>query len=473
MIPIITPHVMEEQERAWTIQDPLDRVAFAGRALFEKLISTLHPQEHLYFMIGKGLNGADGLCLAQHCLEAGFSLSVMCLFEKEELKQETLHFYQKLLAFDVIHPFKLPLLGRGVIIDALFGAGFKGEIPTHLIQTFNLINSSKFFKIALDIPSGIDGTTGAGTHFISCDLTLSIGFPKWGLFVKKGRLASGRITHIDLGLPYPQSQALGFLLTTDALYHYKPHEKPQSHKYERGQVLSFASHPSYQGANYLFTKAAYRAGAGLVRVFHNKESEFFSHLIPEVTQHTLSDLDLFLDKNHTACLLGPGLKPTSDQKALIRKILSKKIPCVIDAGAFDSTLTCHSQLVLTPHLEELKRLLNSTASSFDELLEQTQLLLHSGCTLVIKGHHTWILHQDQKPVIAASAPQATATAGSGDVLSGMIGCYLAKDMNPYEAALLSVGLHSHAANLATLTYSKQAILASDIIQALPEALNEL
>jgi ADP-dependent NAD(P)H-hydrate dehydratase / NAD(P)H-hydrate epimerase len=475
MIPIITPSVMQEEEASWDIQKPLERINTSGKALFESIVNVLHSDDHLLFVVGKGLNGADTLCLAEHCLEAGFEISVMCLFETKDFKEETHHFYSRLQKFHVIKPFSLPKKGRYIIIDGVFGAGFKGTVDENIRKIFHEINQSPFHKIAIDIPSGICGETGLGDHAIRCDLTLSIGLPKWGLFVKNGRLHSGHIQHVEIGLKKQISakKALGFYMHEESLDSLYPNEPSTFHKYQKGQVLGFASHNSFRGASFFYTKAAYRTGAGLVRLFHEKGAPFFNDMTPEVTQHEFQELDKFLDKQKTACVIGPGLIMSSQYSNIISKILEKKIPCVIDGGALEiiTSLKLHHDVVLTPHLDELKKLLKTESSDFDDLIKQSSNhLLQSGLTLIVKGHHTWILHQDQKPIISAFAPSCMATAGSGDVLAGIIGCFLAKNMSSLESAILGVGIHSLSGQLAGSSKSKKAIIASDIIDAIPEAL---
>jgi hydroxyethylthiazole kinase-like uncharacterized protein yjeF len=477
MIPIITPTVMLEEEKVWDIQDPIKRIETSGRALFENLINHIHSQDHLLFIVGKGLNGADALCLAMHCLEAGFEITVMCLYQKSEFKSETSHFYEQLESFNVIKPFHLPKQGRYCLIDGVYGAGFKGPVHADIKALFDQINLSHFYKIAIDIPSGIEGESGEGKSAIECDLTLSIGLPKWGLFVKQGRSHSGHIDHVEIGLKKEigHKKALGHLLIPDSIAGLYPKEKPSYHKYQRGQVLGLASSSSYRGASYLYTKAAYKVGAGLVRLFHEKGSLFFNDLAPEVTQHEVDDIDKFLDKQKIAAVFGPGLMINSAHIQIVSKFLEKHIPCVIDSGALESLnlSKLHPHVVLTPHIDELKRLLKITTDDFDEMVKlSSNHLLQSGLTLVIKGHHSWILHQDKKPLIAAFAPLAMATAGSGDVLAGMIGGFLSKGIDSLTATLLGVGLHSLAGMIAIQNQSPKAIMASDILEAIAEALND-
>lgn len=479
MIPIITPEVMHEEEAIWDIKDPIERIEVSAKGLFEAIVEILEPNQELVFLCGKGLNGADALSLAKHCYEAGFDIKVHCLFETSCLKKQTLHFYNICQNYQLIQPFSLPEKHkRIVIIDGIFGAGFKGEMPNDIEAIIDACNSLNCLKIAIDIPSGINGENGKGNKALECDLTLSIGFPKWGLFIAQGRYHTGHIKHVNIGLKatIAHKKSLGFLSTQDSFFSYLPKEKAHFHKYERGQVLGLASSINYIGASFLYTKAAYRVGAGLVRLFHEKIANFFTSLTPEVTQHELSELDNFLDKQKTSCVLGPGLIGNDILRATMTKILDKKIPCVIDGGALEMIPheKLHSQIVLTPHLEELKKLLKSQTDDFDELLKlASNDLLVSGLSLIIKGHHTWILQKDQKPIIFAFAPLATATAGSGDVLAGIIGAYLAKGLSCFESAILSVGVHSLAGKLATFDKSKKAIIAQDIIETLPEALSNL
>lgn len=479
MIPIITPQVMLEEESIWDIQDPLERIEASSKALFEAIVEFIEPDHHLIFLCGKGLNGADTMALAKHCFEAGFNITVHCLFDAALLKKETLHFYKALESYDVIKSFEIPQLPiRFCIIDGIFGAGFKGDMPSDISAIIDKVNSLNAFKIAIDIPSGIDGENGYGSKAIECDLTLSIGLPKWGLFVHQGRLNSGHIKHVEIGLEktIALKKSLGFLAIENSLYPFLPKEKPFFHKYQRGQVLGLASSQNYTGASFFYTKAAYRIGSGIVRVFHEKNANFFTTLSPEVTQHEFSEFDKFLDKQKTSCVIGPGLILNNQLNANISKILEKKMPSVIDGGALETINLdkMHANIVLTPHLDELKKILKNPSDDFDELLKiSSNQLLQSGLTLIIKGHHTWILHQDKKPVIFAFAPLAIATAGSGDVLAGIIAGYLSKGLSSLDASILGVGVHSLAGKIATFDKSKKAIMAQDILDALPEALNTI
>jgi NAD(P)H-hydrate epimerase len=478
MIPIITPKIMLEEEHNWDIQDPIARIHTSSKALFESLMTLVTSFDHLLFIVGKGLNGADSLALALECIEAGFDVSVMCLYDQKDFKKETQYFYNKLIPFSCIKPFQCPEHGSYVLIDGVFGAGFRGPLTKDMKSYFEKINALPYFKIGIDIPSGIDGETGEAEIAIECDLTLSIGLPKWGLFVKKGRDHSGHVTHVEIGLKKQIShkKALGYFLIPEHLNLYQIKEKAFFHKYQRGQLLALASHQSYQGASFLLTKAAYRVGAGLVRLFHEKNSPFFTHLAPEVTQHELCDIGKFIDKQKVALVAGPGLVMSKETKEIMSQVLEKHIPCIFDGGALDALgpMKLNPHVVLTPHLDELKRVLKTETADFDELVKlASNHLLKSGLTLVIKGHHSWILHQDQKPIISAFGPLAMATAGSGDVLSGMIGGFLAKGLKPLHAAILGVGLHSLSGLIATQEKSKVAIMASDILEAIPEAFSEI
>jgi len=476
MIPIITPSIMEEEEQAWEIHDPIERVERAAEAALLELLRLVEPTSHLLFLIGKGLNGADGLCLALKCIEAGLDCSVLLLFDSKEFKPTTAHFYKKLASYSVLKPLELPKKGDFVLIDALFGAGFKGPLPEGLHKFFKQVNQSPFLKISLDIPSGIDGATGEGSLCIQAHFTLSIGFPKWGCFIHDGRIASGQVIHVPLPLQgdLARKKALAYFMTPQSLEELSYPESSTLHKYERGQVLGFASHPSYRGASALYTHAAYRAGAGIVRLLFEKGTSFFNDLLPEVTQHELTQLDDFCLKPKIACVIGPGLVMTPSIKSAFNKMLEKKIPAVLDGGALQGLdlSKLHPQLILTPHLDELRRLLQKEGAGFDELVEGAKTrLLPAGLTLVIKGHHSWILQSGKLPVILSLAPSCMATAGSGDVLSGILAAYLAKQHSGFESALLGVALHSLAGRTASESLSKRAIIASDILDAIPETLS--
>jgi NAD(P)H-hydrate epimerase len=478
MIPIITPKIMQEEEALWEIQDPIKRVEKAADSLFETLADFIDPNFKLLFLIGKGLNGADGLALCRLCVEAGIDCEAYLLYEKELFKEETLYFFNELSSFDVIKKGPIPLTGRYILIDAVFGAGFKGPLESHLIELFQKINQSKFFKIAIDVPSGVSGETGIGTEGISCDVTFSVGLPKWGLFVEDGRNLSGQIYHVDIGLKKKVSEqsALGYFLQNSSLFDLLPKEKPYLHKYERGQVVGFASAPNFMGASFLYSAAAYRAGAGLVRILHDNVKDFFTHLFPEVTQHTYQDLSYFLSKEQTAFCLGPGASLENNYKTCLDQVLHSKKPCVIDGGGLNHLNIdyLHKNSVITPHLRELQELTNSDTNSFDVLYQKAfQSVLKTETTLVIKGHHTWICTKDSLPIIASLAPPCSATAGSGDVLSGIIATFLSKGMQAEEAAILGVGLHSLSCKIAQENRSIKAIVSHDIIDAIPEALDRI
>ncbi len=445
-------------------------------------------------LVGKGNNGGDAYAAGVALLGTGISVSAYHLFSLDlcgPLCVERCQAFQE--AGGGIHflhqeqPLMMPT--RGVIVDGLLGTGFRGQVEGLLAQVIAAANQSGLPIIAIDIPSGVNGDTGeVGTVAIEAALTVYLGLPKLGFFLRQGYDHVGVLVHGDFGLPPKFSEdarADGYLVRSEALPALLPPVKRTQHKYSRGYCLAVAGSPGMTGAALMSCLSAMRAGAGIVRLFH--PLSIYEELVaaPWVLIREPFDFDdthpiLREAKRAGSLFFGPGMGKEPEVAKLLKKLLHElEVPMVIDADGLDALAKISPgririPCVVTPHQGELKKMLGVHEIKEEELLSQTQKYadLHD-VTVVYKGAPTWIFHPGTLPLVLPVGDPGMATAGSGDVLTGVIAAFLAKGMSPREAATLAVAIHGAAGQIAARKHSSQGMIATDIIEALPHAYQTL
>jgi NAD(P)H-hydrate epimerase len=421
-----------------TVPELMER---AGAAVAREVVSAYPEARRVAVVCGGGSNGGDGRVAARLLREQGLQAD-----ETDDVE------------------------GADVVVDALFGTGFHGEPRPEAAERIARINAVGAPVVSVDVPSGVDASTGeiAGAA-VQASLTVTFGGPKVGLHVGPGVFRAGRIAVADIGLDEVPTE---HRLVTRAVLGLVPLRGPQDTKYSSGSVLVVGGAPGLTGAACLAAEAAFRADAGYVAVAVPEASlPVVETRLLEAVKTTWDGLDDVLPKAR-AVALGPGLGRTDEARALVGRLLGElEVPVVLDADALFGLEPgdWRPPVVLTPHAGELGRLLDVESAWVDahRLEAAASAAERFGCVCLLKGADTLVAASGEGALVLPLAPHALATAGTGDVLSGVIAAFLAKGLTPRLAAAAGATAHSVAASLAP---HRAGLVAGDVVAALPLAL---
>jgi hydroxyethylthiazole kinase-like uncharacterized protein yjeF len=444
----------------------------AGTALAEA-VASLSPQGPVRIVCGKGNNGGDGQVAARHLRRLGFTVEAVDLWSD-----------------DVPDDLDAWLAGSGAVVDAIFGTGFSGAPRDPAIAAIEAINRCGAAVVACDIASGVDASSGeiAGAA-VEADLTVSFHAAKLGQRIAPGKWHTGELRVVAIGIPpgAPVEPAAGTI--DPAVLALAPRRGPRSTKFSSGQVAIAGGSRGLTGAVRMSSLAAIRAGAGyatvavpagLEPVFEAGEPEVMSVgcpggdgcLAPASAKAVLRTFE-----RAAAGVLGPGLGRDPGSVELAREIVGAiEAPLVIDADGLNAfaehlvpVAAREAATVLTPHAGELGRLLgrDSEEVGAQRLACVREAAVAAGAVVVLKGDDTIVSDGERVAVNALSAP-ALATAGSGDVLSGIVAALLARGLEPFAAACAAVLAHARAGrDAATRIGAAESVIASDVIDSIP------
>jgi len=435
-------------------------------------------------LCGPGNNGGDGFVVARHLAVAGWPVRVALLGAHERLSGEAA---QAAAQWDDARkgglvPFTPACLeGAGLVVDAIFGAGLSRAVEGPAAEMIAALVARGLPICAVDVPSGLDGATGAVLGVAApAKLTVTFFRKQPGHLLYPGRALCGELLVADIGTP---SEVLGAIgptvwengpgLWRDAY----PWPQPEGHKYTRGEVLVLGG-AEVTGASRMVAQAAARAGAGLVTLAAPTEvwpiyATALAGTIVRGFAGVAGWQALLADPRRNAIVLGPGAGVGAATRGLALAALATGRPVVLDADALTSLAQAPDGLfgaikgpcVLTPHAGEFARLFATTG---DKLACARAAARRSGAVVVLKGADTVIAHPDGRAVINANAPPYLATGGSGDVLTGFIAALLAQGMPAFMAAAAAVWLHGAAA-----AEFGPGLVAQDLPEMLPRVLQRL
>ncbi|MCI5051562.1 MAG: NAD(P)H-hydrate dehydratase [Simkaniaceae bacterium] len=449
--------------------------------LIDAYIDTNNLAREVLLVVGKGNNGGDAFTAGEFLLELGYLVKAYPLFPKEQCSELCSKHWAGFTESGGEILEELTSWGS-VVIDGLLGTGFEGLVEGKIAEVIRQVNTFEQKRIAIDIPSGVNGNTGeVKGEAIRADLTIYLGLPKWGCFNQQGFEYIGELQGADFGLESNEFDYSALYPLTKEVAKLLPIVKRTRHKYEAGYVVSLAGSPGMAGAAILSSLAALRTGAGIVRLFH-----------PEGMEGELTQAPLELIKSHyafgdtreieaemrraSALVIGPGIGRSEIVKNMIFQVLEKRAqPVIIDAdGLFHlqgADLTfLGGQAILTPHRGEMSKLVDGA----ENLLEATcDFAKRQNVTVVLKGAPTWIVQPNEKPIVMVRGCPGMATAGSGDVLSGIIGALLAQGLSANNAALLGTYLHGISGEIAVGEKTNYGLIASDMIEKIPCAIKSL
>lgn len=471
----------------------LDLIRKAGEALEKAFLDHFRPRrdERIGIFSGSGHNGADALVLGELLFKKGYDVSFVVLSEGEKLKPENREIISeieesggKILRFhEESHMGEIKsLIGKSdYVIDGIFGTGLKNEVTGFLRMVIEALSEARNL-FSIDIPSGISGDSGLALGAaVRADYTAVIEHYKVGNLLNQAADHHGKKEIIKIGLMDAQSNR-DYLSEESILP--LPKRKNHTHKYDYGNLLIIGGSPEMTGAPVLAALAALRTGAGLATVALPKEAlPYLKQLPPEIMARyygDFSEFHPFLEKKN-ACAFGPGLgKKNPFSEAILGELIETGLPTVIDADGinylkkFSEEGAKFPNVVMTPHLGELAQFLGSRPAELEkrslEVLEE--LAERHECTVVLKGPCTLIANKNEVWFVDAPNP-GLATAGSGDVLTGVIVSLLGQGFPLLEAAKTGVYLHALAGRLAKEKYGEAGLIAGDIIAFLPEAIKKI
>ena len=379
-----------------------------------------------------------------------------------------------------------------ILVDALAGTGFHGELEGDLLRACRLINDSEKYIVAVDVPTGVNADNGAASeNAVRADKTVTMALLKTGLLLYPGREYCGDIELADIGMPAKMVEECAskkYRLTDDIVRELLPLRKADAHKGDAGRAVICAGSPGFTGAAALSSYAAVKAGAGLVALYTTLSSrDVLAGKLTEVMVHGLLERmpgilggatgDVVKNANAADVLaIGPGLGTSESTQQVVRDILLQvQVPVVIDADAL-TALQGHTEIlsemqaakVLTPHPGEMARLIGKEISEInaDRINIAAQYAKEWNAVLVLKGAPTVIACPDGTVYVNSTGSSALATGGSGDVLTGIIAGLAAQEITLQEAAVCGVYLHGKAADISGIDIG---LAAGELAQLLPEA----
>jgi hydroxyethylthiazole kinase-like uncharacterized protein yjeF len=466
----------------------------AGEGLFEAVWKHAPPGE-VVVVCGGGNNGGDGYAVARLLRQAGRSVSVLHTSDPAKLTGDAATMRDRLTGDSPLSFAAGALDGAAVIVDAMLGTGFSGAPRDDVAAAIEAINNSGAWVVAADVPSGVDAATGAVMgEAVHATMTATFHAAMPGLWIAPGKAHAGEVVVVDIGIPDggPAEPWIG-LIGPEILGSY-PRRGAESTKFASGHVLVAGGARGLTGAPCLSSMAAMRAGAGYVTVcvpdslndiFEIKLTEVMSAPLPDDGgSHTEAGAGEVLERAGArggAVVLGPGLGRSDGAFAFARRVaLGVDVPLVLDAdglnafgGASEALAARGAPTILTPHGGELARLLDvdSGAIAAHRLDHAREAARRSGAIVVLKGDDTLIAEPGGRVGVSRGGSPALATAGTGDVLSGVLGAFLARGMEPFEAACAAVFLHAEAGRRAARALGgPDGVIASDVVDQLAQTL---
>ncbi len=442
---------------------------------------------------GKGNNGGDGIVMHHYLLQFGVDSTLLLLSESEpertvvrshDIPDDTVIIYNETLE---INSFDW-------IVDAVFGIGLKRDI-TGMYE--NLIHKITFCAnmISIDIPTGIYTDTGvAGNCAVRSKITLTMGYPKPGLFLNEGLSHSGKVVTLDIGFDDLEEGAVKQFLMTRADIRGRLKSYPlHANKFSRGKIITYAGSKGMTGAAILACKSAYRSGSGIIRLIvpESLNSVFEATLTETITVPVADGQKGYLTSDSTepvnreldwgdVLICGPGLGTMPEAVALTGEILKFwEKPLVLDASGFEPLINgsisisdLPQESILSPHLHEFCRLFNKdkkevTSDPLGALRSVSALL--EGRVLILKGAPTLILTNSGMICFMTQGNPILATAGSGDVLSGLLAGLLAQGYSTDDSAFIATWIHAECAKLFIRDRGPKGLVASDLINYIPGA----
>ena len=465
----------------------------AGCGCAEFIKENILKEGKIAVFAGSGNNGGDGFVIARYLSDFGYDVMLFVVGKTEKMSPETLENYSKckelsvtafeLESFDDFLALEVDLPSYGLVVDAIFGVGIKGMVKGWLAELIKQINKSAKKIVSIDIASGIDADSGNFEIAIRADYTLTMASPKYGQLIAKGREYTGKLNVIDIGIPqdvYKHFLPKGYLVNDSNVIY--PLRSRFSHKGNYGKIVIIAGSPGFSGAAIMASKAALRAGGGLIYLLHPKGMEqIFEMQLLEVMTLSIKTISENIDfddfwkfiKDKTAILIGPGMGVSLYSFQLIdflRKNWNK--PLVIDADGINTVLHYNmidkfkgKNVLFTPHIGEFSKM---TGLSVKDIEADRVAILREFCQKyqvnVLLKSATTIFSNGDDIIFNISGNDGLSTGGSGDVLAGIIVSFLGQGLDIKNAAVSASYLMGKTAEKMEKVRETASIIPSDIIE---------
>ncbi|SCA63508.1 Bifunctional NAD(P)H-hydrate repair enzyme Nnr [Chlamydiales bacterium SCGC AG-110-M15] len=469
--------------------------AGAGIAeIISKDIEENHYDRHITLLCGKGNNGGDAYVAGKILMDRGYhveALRLAALATSSPLckKNHDIFVNGGGRVTVIENEGDLPIPRSGVFIDGIFGTGFRGEIYGTYASTIAMANKTRLPIYSIDIPSGVNGSTGKVSDItIKAKHTIFLGLPKTGMFLNNAWAYVGKLHGVDFGLDhkYVDSTNADFILINkNSALKLLPEINRTRHKYEAGYVVGLAGSPGMPGAALLSSLATLRSGAGIMRLIHpdGMQAELAHspyEIIKQAYKTNENDLVLATLNCANATFIGPGIGRSNQTIDLLSEILPQiEKPCVLDADALNILAEFNIQLprnvIMTPHIGEMHRLLRlkeKSKLSQDFIMQCADFATQNKVTLLLKGSPSFLFQEGHPIAVNPYGDPGMATAGTGDVLTGIVTGLLAQGLLIYDAAYLASYLHAKTGEHAAKQQTSYSILASDLINSLASVLKE-
>lgn len=477
----------------------VDLMERAANQLFQWISERYERSAGIHIFAGPGNNGGDGLALARILAKNRYKPSVWHVRisdkqsddwnkNRKRLEKET-----DIVLNNIEKEEHFPLINSDeIVIDAIFGSGLSRPVDGLAASVIKLINSSDSKVISVDIPSGLfceDNSSNDPESIVKADFTLSFQFPKLSFMFPENERYTGDWHIIPIGLDInaiAETPSSFNLLETDLIKPLLKIRNKFDHKGDFGHGLLVAGSYGKMGAAVLSAKAALRSGIGLLTCHIPQKGNLIMQVsVPEAmvihdkSETQFSGMDL--PENYSAAGVGPGIGIHQETQAALQLLLRKnKKPVVLDADALNIISLnkewlslLNENTILTPHPKEFERLAGTSADGYDRLKKQIALSEKYKCVVVLKGAHSSVTDQNGQVWFNSTGNPGMATAGSGDVLTGIILSLLAQGYEPVNAAITGVYLHGLAGDIAAEKLCQESIIASDIINGISSAYNRI
>ena len=457
----------------------------------------------LYILCGTGNNGGDGLAIARLAKLKGYDVIVLIVGNVAAMTPDALVMYDALSHLNInieiiANEDDLPakIASNSIqVVDAILGIGCTRDLDGIYKESVDWLNRVSAYTYAVDMPSGIHCDSGATMgSSVKANETITFTLPKVGQVIGDGKYASGQLKIVDIGIPETVLTTFDYPyeLIDHRVLEFMPKRQANGHKMTFGRLLIIAGSAAMSGAGLLAAKAAYRTGTGLIEVLTHKNGLLaMQQALPEAIVHTYENEEeghVLMEKlkerldQFQCILIGPGISRSDLSKSMLKVVLTHGVgPIVIDADGLnllpeviEAVDAYIHPIIITPHLGEMHRLTNHCVQeiayapfAFSDAYSKAHgviTVLKSATTVVADGHDHYCIN--------VLGNDGMATAGSGDVLAGVITGMVGQGVEAYKAAVLAVGLHSMAGDMAAFNLSKRGLMASDMIDALQVLLKE-
>jgi len=468
----------------------IDLMERATVALYDKYLNSFHNLKPICIFAGPGNNGGDALALGRMLLNTGLEVQVILVHTgklSDDCEINRVRLIEKFPTSltEYVNKFVAPKISSNtVIIDGLFGSGLSRPLSGIYAEAVEWINNVGCEIVSIDIPSGLEGEENADLqkNIVKANRTFTLQFPKLAFLMAENAEFVGYWEVLDIGI-HPEAiektETDFFYLEQNDISPLLKKRSKFSHKGTYGHALIVAGSIGMAGASVLSAKAALRTGAGLVTVHGPKENRIIVQTtVPEAIfesdNNNVMNTKVNSSVNYTAIAVGPGIGTHEETADMLRDLFEQyRKPMIIDADALNIIGKYHelltfipSKSILTPHPKEFERIFGKCDSAYQRTMKAREAAKKFNIFIILKGANTLIVTPEAKLFFNSTGNPGMATAGSGDVLTGILVGFLGQGYSSEEAAKIGVFLHGRAGDLALNSQSEESLLAGDIIEQL-------